>query len=159
MKKLYGSWGLVGILAIAAWLLGSVPQAGAGTERPMVIPPDQTDLKWQPCDPLPEGCEFALVHVDPAKGSSHILVRAPKGYVFPAHWHTYAEYFGWFEGKGSIVDEGGNVMSLTPGAYKYMPSYTIHWAVCDEPCLFLIYRPRPADMYFPPEERSFGIRK
>lgn len=43
-----------------------------------------SQLKWEACGaPLPEGCEDALVHGNPAEGPSDFFVRTPKSYLFP----------------------------------------------------------------------------
>ena len=51
------------------------------------------DMKWEKLVPA-EGersPEITILHVDPVTGASQLMIRSPKNYHAPRHWHTANE--------------------------------------------------------------------
>jgi hypothetical protein len=51
------------------------------------------DLKWEKLIPeLGAGSpEITILHVDPKTGATQLMIRSPKNYHVPRHWHTANE--------------------------------------------------------------------
>src|SRR6516164_2409760 len=54
------------------------------------------DLKWEKTNPEigARSPEVAILYVDPKTQATHLLIRNPKNFVVPRHWHTANEAHG-----------------------------------------------------------------
>ena len=68
------------------------PADPAASEKPLAIAAAAADLTWGPCPPgMPEGCQIAVLHGDPAKPNADIFLKVPGGAAIAPHWHSSAE--------------------------------------------------------------------
>ena len=105
-------------------------------------------LQWGPCPPfLPQGCEIAVLHGDPAKPGVDVFFKVPGGATVPVHRHTSAERMVLVSGALDVTYEGEPTQSLTPGMYAYGPAMKAHGAVCapGAPCVLFIAFDTPMD--------------
>jgi quercetin dioxygenase-like cupin family protein len=109
----------------------------------------QPDIKWAPCgkDPPWNVCERAVLHGDPAKETSENMVRFPKGFAFPKHWHVNAEQVVITAGYMVITFEGGREQTVRAGGFMYIPPKLAHWGNCPEGCTIYLGIVGP-DSYF-----------
>ena len=117
------------------------PVTGEGSEAPLAIAAASADLKWGPCPPgMPEGCQIAVLHGDPAKPNSDILLKVPAGASIAPHWHSSAERMMLVGGQLAVKNQGAAETSLLPGTYAYGPAKLPHRADCrsSEPCTLFI---------------------
>lgn len=142
------------------WLvLAALPAlAWAQAARPV---PDQTGLaqlarsaaaeglQWKPAEGLPAGAEFAFLHQDEGGKSAEVLIRLPRNYELPSHWHTGGETLVVVEGR-LIVASQGKEGEYGPGSYVYHPGGLLHstrtprW----KSCLFYARMDGPFDIFF-----------
>src|SRR3984893_6325018 len=82
------------------------------------------DLKWEKL--IPElgaaSAEIAILNVDPKTGATQLLIRSPKNYHAPKHWHTANETHTILSGTFIMEDAEGKRAELGPGSFNYMPS-------------------------------------
>jgi hypothetical protein len=110
------------------------------------------DYKWEKL--IPElgdlSAEMTILHVDPTTGSTQLMIRCPKNYHAPKHWHTANETHYCVYGHFLMRDEDGKVADLSPGGYNYMPSKMIHegWSNSEEGNLLYISVDGPWDINF-----------
>jgi quercetin dioxygenase-like cupin family protein len=76
-----------------------------------------------------------LLHMDPASGEEHYLIRYLAGVRGRAHRHTAAHTIVVIEGR---LEANGRIIG--PGAYAHFPAGVVlrHQATADGPCLFVI---------------------
>jgi quercetin dioxygenase-like cupin family protein len=78
------------------------------------------DLKWEKL--LPElgagSAEITILHVDPESGATQLMIRSPKNYHAPKHWHTANETHTVIYGTFIMQHDGGQKEALGPGSYK-----------------------------------------
>jgi quercetin dioxygenase-like cupin family protein len=108
----------------------------AGAADPMLI----VNLagKFKQCEGAPPGCERVLLKGDPQSEPFHSVLRFPKGWVFPKHWHVSAENLVMVRGLVTINSEGGREQTIKPGDYLYIPATLVHWGSCPEDCVFYL---------------------
>lgn len=116
-------------------------------EKSIVITEADTDLEWGPCpDFMPEGCEIAVLHGDPAEKNSDIYFKVPANAEIPNHIHTSAERMILISGELEVTYEGEQPQTLNPGNYAYGPAEKPHSAKCgDSPCVLFIAFEEPVD--------------
>lgn len=118
--------------------------------QPVAFTVGSADLEWGPCPPfMPEGCEIALLHGDPAEPNADILFRVPGGSEIPAHWHTSAERMVLMSGDMTVEYDGHATVSLSTGSYAYGPPKLSHTATCapGDPCVLFIAFEGPVDAH------------
>src|SRR3989440_11693899 len=89
------------------------------------------DLKWEKLLPqLGAGsAEITILHVDPESGATQLMIRSPKNYHAPKHWHTANETHTVIYGTWIMKHDGGEKeKELGPGGWNYMPSKMVHEA-------------------------------
>jgi mannose-6-phosphate isomerase-like protein (cupin superfamily) len=110
----------------------------AQTATPQQTPPDAAttplffnlqDLKWNiTCPKLGDRAGASVIlHVDPRTQATKLLIRVPKDYEVPKHWHTANETHTIISGT-FIMECEGKREELGPGGFNYTPSKMIHWA-------------------------------
>jgi quercetin dioxygenase-like cupin family protein len=106
------------------------------------------ELKWGPCPAfIPEGCQIAVLHGDPAKENADVFFKVPANFTIPEHWHTSAERMVLVSGTLDVTYQGQKTMTLGPGTYAYGPAKVPHKAVCAKgsPCVLFIAFESPID--------------
>jgi hypothetical protein len=108
------------------------------------------DLKWEKLRPeLGAGsAEITILHVDPKSGATQLMIRSPKNYHAPRHWHTANETHTVIYGTFIMRHDGGEKEALGPGSYNRMPGKMIHeaWSPPDEGNLVFITVDGPWDL-------------
>jgi mannose-6-phosphate isomerase-like protein (cupin superfamily) len=108
------------------------------------------DLKWERI--IPElgdaSSTMTILHVDPRTHATQLMIRTPKNFHVPRHWHTANETHTVVSGTITFEDEGGQREELGPGSFMYMPSKMIHqaWTQPDEGSLLFITVDGPWDV-------------
>lgn len=108
------------------------------------------DLQWGPCpDFMPQGCEVAVLHGDPAKENVDILFKVPANTDIPNHAHTSAERMILISGELDVTYEGEKTKKMLKGTYAYGPAKKPHTARCADsgPCVLFIAFEQPLDAY------------
>ncbi len=108
------------------------------------------DMKWEKLVPA-EGDrspEITMLHVDPVTGASQLMIRSPKNYHAPRHWHTANETHLVVSGTFIMRHDGGEKEALGPGSFNYMPSKMVHeaWTKPDEGSMEFITVDGPWDL-------------
>jgi hypothetical protein len=132
----------------AAVLLAASPILLA-QDRALALSAESADIKWGPCpDPLPKGCQLAVLHGDPAKPNADLFLKLPGASAVPLHTHTSAERMILVAGKMNVTYEGQKMAVLRPGSYAYGPAKMPHSAVCASrtPCVLFIAFESPVDI-------------
>jgi quercetin dioxygenase-like cupin family protein len=84
----------------------------------------------------------------PESGATQLMIRSPKNYHAPKHWHTANETHTVIYGTFIMQHDGGQKEALGPGSYNRMPSKMIHeaWSPPDEGNLVFITVDGPWDL-------------
>ncbi|MDX1603091.1 MAG: cupin domain-containing protein [Salinimicrobium sediminis] len=109
---------------------------------------DDKDLQWGPCpDFMPNGCEIAILHGDPAKKNADVLFKVPANTDIPNHSHTSAERMILVSGEMDVTYEGEETQKLKTGNYAYGPAMKPHRARCGDAgsCVLFIAFEEPLD--------------
>jgi mannose-6-phosphate isomerase-like protein (cupin superfamily) len=148
---------VVKVLRHAVVLLIAISPAAAQTTAPQshagpahAIYQKYQDLKWERLRPElgAESAEITILNVDPKSGATQLMIRSPKNYHAPKHWHTANETHTVISGTFIMEHEGGVREELGPGSYNRMPSKMIHeaWSKPDEGNLVFITVDGPWDL-------------
>ena len=120
----------------------------AAPEPALALTFKDTSLKWGPCPAfIPQGCEIAVLHGDPARPNADIFFKVPADFTIPHHWHTSAERIVLVSGELQVTYDGQKPTTLKPGTYAYGPAKLPHKAVCGkgDPCVLFIAFEGPVD--------------
>lgn len=135
----------IGLAALGA----AATTSGVNAAEPsLVFGPSSPALRWGPCPPpFAKGCEIAVLHGDPSKQNSDILLRVPAGFVLPPHRHTSAERMMLATGQLRVRYEGEKSRTLTTGTYAFGPAGMPHEGRCvgRQPCTLFIAFEGPVD--------------
>lgn len=144
MSKLVPSASLLILVLISPFTLAQSP-----TQEPaLALTFKDAQLAWGPCPAfIPEGCEIAVLHGDPAKDNADVFFRVPANFTIPHHWHTSAERMVLLAGELHVTYDGQSTATLKPGMYAYGPAKLPHKAFCAEgaPCVLFIAFESPVD--------------
>ena len=72
--------------------------------------------------------EIAILHVDPNTQATKLMIRVPKDFHVPKHWHTANETHTIVSGTFIMQHEGGQREELGPGSFNHVPSKAVHQA-------------------------------
>jgi quercetin dioxygenase-like cupin family protein len=131
---------------LAAFAVAS-PTA-AQDEQAFARTADAEALQWGACpDFMPQGCEIAALHGNPAEPNADIFFRVPGGAEVPRHWHNSPERMVLVSGELSVTYDGQEPVVLTPGTYAYGPARKPHSATClsSDRCTLFIAFVEPVD--------------
>jgi len=130
-------------------LLGSGAMAEAPVSEPaLAIGMEDAKLQWGPCPAfIPQGCEIAVLHGDPARENADIFFKVPADFTVPRHWHTSAERMVLVSGEMRVTYDGQETATLKAGMYAYGPAELPHEAHCaaGAPCVLFIAFEAPVD--------------
>lgn len=119
------------------------------TYGPPTTPSDPNDhsintlpanIKWEKIDPALENSpEIAFLHTDPRTKATQLMIRMPKNFHVPQHWHSANETHTVLSGT-FVVECEGQKMELPAGSFNYVPARMIHqaWTKPDEGTLLFI---------------------
>jgi len=118
------------------------------TENSISFTENDSNLEWGPCpDFMPEGCNIAVLHGNPAEKNADIFFKVPANSFIPAHTHTSAERMVLISGELEVTYEGEQSQILKEGTYAYGPAGKPHSAKCgDSPCVLFIAFEEPIDV-------------
>lgn len=126
--------------------LGSVSFAQPQTSQPSepsahALNLRLSDLKWARMVPeLGErSSEIAILRVDPGTQATQLMIRVPKNFHVPKHWHTGNETHTVISGT-FIVECEGHRTALGTGSFNFMPSKMAHeaWTTPEDGALLFI---------------------
>ena len=126
------------------------PAAPESSDQPLAIAASSADIGWGPCPPgMPEGCQIAVLHGDPARPNADVLLKVPAGATIAPHWHSSAERMMLAAGRLAVRYQGSAEAVLEPGSYAYGPARLPHEAECRsaEPCVLFIAFEGPVDRH------------
>ena len=88
-----------------------------------------SDLKWNRMFPEmgAKSSEIAILHEDPNTHATQLLIRVPKDFHVPMHWHSANETHTVIEGT-FVMECEGNRVALNAGGFNYMPASMRHEA-------------------------------
>lgn len=97
------------------------------------------DLRWTKMFPEfgDASPEIEILRVDPATQATQLLIRTPKKFEVPRHWHTGNETHTVLAGTWAFECEGKRE-ELGPGSFNYIPSKMVHRGWAPEGGLILI---------------------
>lgn len=130
------------------------PLSGSAQEVPS--PPvhiDTNEMAWEPSNPegFPKGRTRKLLHLNEINGVGAGLMRHPKGYIEPVHYHTTAGHYIYML-EGRMRFEG---VEAKAGDFFYTPPYHAHGPLeMLEETVFLLWTDGPLDVHLgaPPEQ-------
>jgi mannose-6-phosphate isomerase-like protein (cupin superfamily) len=87
------------------------------------------DVKWERIVPDlgTNSPEITILHMDPKTRATQLLIRVPKDFYVPRHWHSANETHTIISGTFVMECEGKQV-ELGPGSFNHMPNRMIHHA-------------------------------
>ncbi|OEY72076.1 cupin domain-containing protein [Salegentibacter salarius] len=117
------------------------------TENSVSFTENDSNLEWGPCpDFMPEGCNIAVLHGNPAEKNTDIFFKVPANASIPNHTHTSPERMILVSGEMEVTYEGEQPQTLKEGTYAYGPANKPHSAKCgDSPCVLFIAFEDPVD--------------
>jgi quercetin dioxygenase-like cupin family protein len=119
---------LLGTVAISAILYCTlVQEAGAQQAPSHAVFETFSDLRWER---TPDGLqEIVILHVNPVSNATELIIRAPKNFHVPRHWHSANETLTIISGIFTMKHDGSDEkIALNAGSYSYMPAKLIHEA-------------------------------
>jgi quercetin dioxygenase-like cupin family protein len=129
------------------FLLSCGIYAQENSENSITFTKSDKDLEWGPCPKfMPEGCNVAVLHGNPAEKNADIFFKIPANAEIPAHTHTSPERMILVSGELEVTYEGEQTQTLKEGSYAYGPANKPHSAKCgDTPCVLFIAFEDPVD--------------
>jgi quercetin dioxygenase-like cupin family protein len=115
-------------LSVMLMLGTSIPALAQPASQPGHSP-DQAiylkseDMKWEKIIPElgDKSPEIIILHVDPNTKATKLMIRTPKDFYVPKHWHTANETHTVISGTFIMQHEPGQRHELGPGSFNYVP--------------------------------------
>ena len=82
------------VILSTALILGSpdILAEEPASEPALTLTSVDAQLKWGPCPAfIPQGCEIAVLHGDPAQANADVFFKVPGDFTIARHWHTSPE--------------------------------------------------------------------
>ena len=121
-------------------------------------------LKWGKIVPeLGErSSEITILHVDPQTHATQLLIRVPKNFHVPMHWHSANETHTIVSGT-FIMECEGKRDTLNQGSFNYTPATMHHeaWTTGKEGALLFITVDKAWDINWvggPPKPEDFLVK-
>ena len=127
-----GARALYIIAALVLSLSATVLSAEEATQEPgLGIDTSNPDLPWGPCPAfMPEGCQIAVLHGDPAQDNADVLFKVPAKSSIPWHRHSSPRRMVLVSGELRLTYENQKTITLKPGDYSYAPAKRRHDGYC-----------------------------
>lgn len=141
----------------ASIVLCSIGTVEGAVEPALALSAQDGRLEWGGCPPfMPEGCQIAVLHGDPANPNVDVFFKVPGGSEIARHWHTSAERMILVSGEMHVTYDGQDAVKLKPGMYAYGPAKVPHKATCvdGDPCVLFIAFEAPLDAFPGESERK-----
>lgn len=138
---------MIGI-SIGCVLLGR-PALGQTDERPAALQDSSahhlnvkpSEMKWQRIFPElgARSAEITILRVDPSTQATQLMIRVPKNFHVPKHWHSANETHTIMKGTFILASEGKRE-ALGPGSFNFIPTKMVHeaWTRPNEGALLFI---------------------
>jgi len=125
-------------MALALCVIGGAALAESGTHSLNIA---AKDYKWQRMRPeLGErSAEISILRVDPTTKATQLMIRVPKNFHVPMHWHSSNETHTIVQGTFIMECEGKRAV-LDQGSFNYVPAKMHHeaWTTADQGALLFI---------------------
>lgn len=115
---------------------------------PLAIDVSAASVTWGGCPPIfPGACAMTVLHGDPTKPNSDVVLKVGPGNTLPRHKHSSAERMILLKGTLQVTYDGAKTVTLKPGNYAYGPAGLPHVASCISkvPCTLFIAFEGPVD--------------
>ena len=116
------------LLAMTAATLAFAPHSDAKTGGAATLIP-ASDMKWADVPNFP-GLKMAVLQGDPAKGSSHFMMKLPGGFASPPHHHSSDHYVTVVSGAVTFTVDGKDT-KLPAGSYFSYTGKKQHITKCE----------------------------
>ena len=113
------------ILRVLEVLVGLTSVVAAQDMGPMGVMSPATN-KFANMAGLPSCLTLSVLHGDPNKGPSTILLKFKPGCSVPWHWHTANETLVMVSGSGNAQMKDGKPMAMKAGDYLFLAAKGIH---------------------------------
>ncbi len=148
VKSFRNIWLSLLIAAIFPLLSFGQESNNSSLEKSLVKDANSSSIVWGPCPEfMPDGCEIAVLHGDPAKPNVDILFKLPANTNIPNHMHNSAERMILLSGELDVTYQGEQTQTLKKGNYAYGPAKKPHSGKCGNagPCVLFIAFEDPLD--------------
>lgn len=83
--------------------------------------------------------EISILRVDPRSHATQLLLRVPRDFHVPKHWHSANETHTIVSGT-FVLDSAGKRVELGPGSFNFMPAKMVHeaWTKTNEGTVLFI---------------------
>jgi quercetin dioxygenase-like cupin family protein len=113
------------VFTVVVMLLGLTTLVMAQEAGPMgVVSPAKS--KFANLPGLPACMTVAVLHGDPTKGPSTLLLNFTAGCAVPWHWHMANESLVLVSGTGEAQMKDGQPMAMKAGDFLFLPGEGIH---------------------------------
>ena len=133
---------IIGVLVIFASVQAFAQTDPAHPSHDDTIYLKSQDMRWDRIIPeLRENSpEIAILHVDPKTQATKLMIRVPKDFHVPKHWHTAIETHTILSGTFIMEHIDGQRHELGPGSFNYVPAKAVHqaWTKPDEGTVLFI---------------------
>jgi len=100
-----------------------------------------SDIQWQRIFPelADRSPEITILRVDPITQATQLMIRVPKNFHVPQHWHTANETHTIVKGT-FIIESEGKREALEAGSFNFVPARMVHeaWTTSNEGALLFI---------------------
>ena len=136
----------VAIMGCLALLAAIQPSSAQDDRHVLAIPMTVklADVKWTPMFPElgDRSPQISILRIDPVTQATQLLVRIPKNFHVPMHWHAANEMYTILRGEFSVSCNGKRE-DLGRGDFNYIPSKIPHEAWTKKGALLFITADRP----------------